>query len=68
MKTKIKEYRARHNLTQEELAEMVGVVRQTISYIERGEYNPSLVLAVKMCRVLKCRIEELFTFDEGDLK
>ena len=45
MKTKIKEYRGRHNLTQERLAEMVGVRRETIIFLEQGKYNPSLRLA-----------------------
>ena len=68
MKTRIKEFRARENLTQEELAKKVGVVRQTISYIERGEYNPSLILAIKICNVLKCKVEELFIPSKEELE
>ncbi len=68
MKTKIKEFRAKKNLTQEELAKKVDVSRQTILYIERGEYNPSLLLALKICKVLKCKIEELFIPRKEDLK
>lgn len=73
MKTRIKEFRARHNLTQEELANKVGVSRQTILYIERGEYNPSLLLALKICKALKCKVEDLFMpskkeLSEGELK
>jgi len=68
MKTKIKEYRARENLTQEELAKKVDVSRQTILYIERGEFNPSLLLTMKICKVLNCKIEELFIPDKEDLK
>ncbi|MBU0757301.1 MAG: helix-turn-helix transcriptional regulator [Nanoarchaeota archaeon] len=68
MKTRIKEFRARKNLTQAELAEKIDVTRQTILYIERGEYYPSLLLAFKLGKVLKCNIEELFIPDLGELK
>ena len=68
MKTRIKEFRARENFTQEELAKKVDVTRQTILYIERGEYYPSLLLALKVCNVLKWKVEELFIPDKGELK
>ena len=64
MKTKIKEYRARHDLTQEKLAEMVGVRRETIVFLEQGKYNPSLKLAHNVARALATTVEELFVFDE----
>jgi putative transcriptional regulator len=64
MKTRIKEYRARHNLTQAELAEKVGVRRETIVYLEKGKYNPSLKLAHSIAVVLDTEIEELFIFDD----
>lgn len=64
MKTRIKELRARHDLTQEELAEKVGVRRETISFLERGKYNPSLELAHKVAKVLDTTIDELFILDE----
>jgi len=64
MKTRIKEYRAKHNLTQEKLAEMVGVRRETIVFLEQGKYNPSLRLAHNIARTLKTTIEELFIFDD----
>ena len=64
MKTKIKECRARHNLTQEKLAEMVGVRRETIVFLEQGKYNPSLKLAHNVARALATTVEELFVFDE----
>lgn len=64
LKTRIKEYRARRNLTQEDLARTVGVRRETIVYLERGKYNPSLKLAVDIARVLGATVEELFTFSE----
>jgi putative transcriptional regulator len=64
MKTKIKEFRARYNLTQEELANLVDVTRMTIVFLEKGKYNPSLKLAYKISKVLKTSIDELFIFDD----
>ncbi len=64
MTTRIKEYRAKHGLTQEKLAEMVGVRRETIIFLEQGKYNPSLKLAYNVAKVLKANIEELFLFDD----
>ena len=66
MKTRIKELRARYNLTQEELARKVGVRRETILYTEKGKYNPSLKLAYRIAKALNTTIEELFIFDEDD--
>ena len=63
MKTRIKEFRAKHKLTQEELARRVGVRRETIIFLEQGKYNPSLKLAHDVARVLKTKIDELFIFD-----
>jgi|TARA_Y100000310_G_scaffold144610_1_gene143849 putative transcriptional regulator len=63
MKTRIKELRARHNLTQEDLARKVGVRRETIVFLEKGKYNPSLQLAHDVAKALKSTIEELFIFD-----
>ena len=64
MKTRIKELRARYNLTQEELAKKVGVRRETILFLEKGKYNPSLKLAHNIARVLESNIEEVFIFEE----
>lgn len=64
IRTRIKELRARHNLTQEELAERVGVTRQTMLYIEKGKYNPSLAVAHKVAKVLKSSIEDVFIIEE----
>ena len=64
MKTRIKEYRAKYNLTQEKLAEMVGVRRETIIFLEQGKYNPSLKLANNVARALRTTIDEVFTFDD----
>ena len=63
MRTRIKEYRAKRGLTQEELARKVGVRRETIIFLEKGKYNPSLKLAHDVARVLKAKIEDLFVFD-----
>ena len=64
MKTRIKEYRTKHNLTQEKLAEMVGVRRETIIFLEQGKYNPSLRLAHNVARALQANIEEIFLMDD----
>jgi putative transcriptional regulator len=63
MITKIKELRARFSLTQGELAKIVGVRRETIVFLEKGRYNPSLKLAHDIARVFNCSIEEVFIFD-----
>ena len=68
MRTRIKELRARHNLTQEELAKTVGVRRETILYMEKGKYNPSLKLAHDVAKALKTTIDDLFIFDDEDNK
>ena len=64
MKTRIKEYRARRNLTQEKLAEMVGVRRETIIFLEQGKYNPSLKLAHSVAEALQATMDEIFIFDD----
>ncbi|MFQ6087344.1 MAG: helix-turn-helix transcriptional regulator [Candidatus Methanofastidiosia archaeon] len=64
MKTRIKELRARYDLTQEDLARKVGVRRETIVFLEKEKYNPSLRLAHRVAKVLNTTIEELFIFEE----
>ncbi len=59
--TRIKEYRARFDLTQEELAELVNVRRETIGHLENGKYNPSLKLALDIAHVFQTTVEDLFT-------
>jgi putative transcriptional regulator len=66
MKTRIKELRARHDLTQAQLAGLLGVRRETISFIEQGKYNPSLRLAYRIARALQSSLDELYIFDEED--
>ena len=63
MKNKVRLYRAMTNLTQEELAKKVGVSRQTIIAIENESSDPSLQLAMKMARLFKVRVEDLFSLD-----
>jgi putative transcriptional regulator len=63
-KTRIKELRARYDMTQDDLARKVGVRRETILYIEKGKYNPSLMLAHQIAKALKTTIEDLFIFEE----
>jgi putative transcriptional regulator len=62
----MKELRARENLTQAKLAELVGVRRETIVFLEKGKYNPSLNLAYAISQVFNLAIEEVFIFDQTD--
>ena len=64
LKTKIHEFRKKHNMQQAELAELVGVRRETIGNLENGKYNPSLKLAMDIAKVFECKIEEIFSFVE----
>jgi putative transcriptional regulator len=64
MKTLMKEYRARQGITQEKLAEIVGVRRETIIFLEQGKYNPSLRLAYNIARALDARIEDIFILND----
>ena len=61
---KLKEYRARYHLSQTELGNLAGVSRQTISLIERGDYNPSVTLALKIAKILNATVENLFSYLE----
>lgn len=63
MKNRIKEFRLKYNLTQEELAEKVGVRRETIVFLEQGKYNPSLKLASDVAKILKISVDKLFVLD-----
>ncbi len=64
MRTRIKEFRARYDLTQEDLARKIGVRRETILFIENGKYVPSLKLAHDIAKVLKSSVDELFLFEK----
>jgi putative transcriptional regulator len=67
MHNRIKELRARYNLTQDDLAIKVGVRRETIVFLEKGKYNPSLKLAHDISHLFECRIEDVFLFEENIL-
>lgn len=64
MKNKLKVLRAERDLTQEDLAEIIGVSRQTINAIEKGKFDPSLPTAFRMSKLFKMPIEDIFTFEE----
>ena len=67
METKIRQFRQEKGMTQQELAESVGVTRQTINALENARYNPSLLLAYKITKILgKNSIEDVFVFNEND--
>ncbi len=63
---RIKEFRARFNMSQAELAKRVDVRRETIGNLEKGRYNPSLVLAWRIAEVFDATIEEIFTVTADD--
>lgn len=64
LQTKIKEYRARYHMSQSELAELTGVRRETIIRLEKGQYNPSLKLAMDIAKIFGTTVEEIFTFTD----
>ena len=64
MKTRIKEFREKRGITQEALAEKVDVTRQTILFLEKGKYNPSLRLAYKIAHLFNVKIEDVFSFED----
>ena len=66
LKTRMYEFRKALNLQQAELAEMVGVRRETIGKLENGRYNPSLKLAMDIAKVFNKTIEEVFTFEDDE--
>ena len=66
LRNRLKELRARHDLTQEALAEMVGVSRQSIISIEKERYSPSVTLALRLARVLQVPLEEAFWLDDDE--
>ncbi len=64
MKNKLKVLRAEHDYTQDQLAKAVEVSRQTINAIEKGKFDPSLVLAIKLARLFKTDIEAIFIYED----
>ena len=67
LKNRLKEYRARINVNQTEMGKLVGVSRQTISQIERGDYYPSVTLSLKIAKVLNVSVEDIFSYEEDDI-
>ncbi len=65
MKNKLKVYRAMNDLTQEQLAEKLGVTRQTIVSLENGKYDPSIGLAFKTARLFGVKVEDVFIFEDS---
>ncbi|WP_077618445.1 helix-turn-helix transcriptional regulator [Bacillus sinesaloumensis] len=64
LKTRLKEFRVKHDMNQKTLADLVGVRRETIGHLERGAYSPSLKLAWDIAKVFKVPIEEIFQYEE----
>ena len=65
---RLKEYRARIGVNQQQMGKLAGVTRQTISQIERGDYSPSVTLALKIAKVFEVRVEDIFWYEEEDRK
>lgn len=65
--TLIKELRAERGMTQQELADLVNVRRETIIRLERGKYNPTLSMAIDIARIFGKSIEEIFIFEDGEI-
>lgn len=63
---RLKEYRARLGVNQQEMGRLVGVSRQTISQIERGDYSPSVTLALKIAKVCEATVEDIFSYEEDN--
>ena len=61
---RLKEYRAKLGVNQQQMGALAGVSRQTISQIERGDYSPSVTLALKIARICQCRVEDIFIYEE----
>ena len=64
LKSHLKEYRARLGVNQQEMGALVDTSRQTISQIERGDYSPSVTLALKIAKVCDARVEDIFQYEE----
>ena len=66
LKNRVKEMRARHNLTQSDLGKQVEVTRQTVAFIEKGEFSPSIALALRLAKALQVDVNELFWLEGED--
>ena len=67
LNNRLKEYRAKINVNQTEMGKLVGVSRQTNSQIERGDYSPSVTLALKIAKVLDAKVEDIFSYEEDEI-
>lgn len=63
---RLKEYRARLGVNQQEMGHLAGVSRQTISQIERGDYSPSVTLALKLAKICQVSVEDIFSYEEDE--
>ena len=63
---RLKEYRARQGVNQQEMGRLAGVSRQTISQIERGDYSPSVTLALKLAKLCQLSVEDIFSYEEDE--
>ena len=68
MVNKVKIARVKAGLTQQQLAEAVGITRQTVSLIEKGKYNPSLKLCLQICYAVNSKLDELFWLEKGEME
>ncbi|MCM3737581.1 helix-turn-helix transcriptional regulator [Bacillus cytotoxicus] len=68
MKNHVKIARVKADLTQQQLADAVGITRQTVSLIEKGKYNPSLKLCLQICYAVNAKLDEIFWVDQGDFE
>lgn len=66
LKNKLKDYRAVLGVNQQEMGKLAGVSRQTISQIERGDYSPSVTLALKLAKLCNVTVEDIFEYEEED--
>ncbi len=66
LKNRLKEFRASRNINQSEMGKLVNVSRQTISMIERGDYSPSVTLAIRIARTFGVRVEDIFLYEEEE--
>jgi putative transcriptional regulator len=66
LRNRVREFRARHEFSQTELAKRVGVTRQTIGFIEKGDFSPSIALSLRLAKHLQVNISELFWLEEED--
>ena len=64
LRNQLKEHRSRMGINQTELGKLAGVSRQTISLIERGDYSPSVTLALKLAKICQVTVEDIFTYTE----